>query len=67
MSDADWAGTRWATEPHIRVGDPCHDCGTPMVPASRRWSAFTIPPGHRKHDGNALCRSCASRRRREAA
>ena len=55
----DWRGTRWATEPHIRFGDPCFACGTPMTPASRRWSKFTIPDGYRKHGGNALCSSCA--------
>lgn len=55
----DWRGTRWASEPHIRFGDPCFACGTPMTPASRRWSKFTIPDGYRKHAGNALCSSCA--------
>jgi hypothetical protein len=64
--DADaWAGTRWATEPHIRFGDPCYDCATPMTPASRWWSALTIPEGMRKHAGDGLCSSCANRRRRK--
>lgn len=62
--DNDWTRTRWAHEPHIRVGDPCHDCGTPLVPASRRWWSWTIPPGHSKHAGLGLCGSCAGRRRR---
>lgn len=63
-TDVDWRGTRWAREPHIRFGDPCFDCGTPMTPASRRWSAFTIPKGYRKHAGNALCGSCRNKRAR---
>lgn len=59
MLGDDWAGTRWAREPHIRVGDPCFNCGTPLVPASRRWFAWSIPPGYRKHAGLGLCGSCA--------
>lgn len=56
--------TRWAAEPHIRLGDPCHDCGCTLAPASRCWSSWTLPPGVRKHDGHGLCSSCAGRRRR---
>lgn len=47
----------------IRMGDPCHDCGIPMTPASRVWSAFTIPSGYRKHAGRGLCGRCIQRRR----
>lgn len=54
--------TRWATQPHIRFGDPCYDCGRPMTPASREWSRDTIPPGHVKHAGHALCSTCRQRR-----
>lgn len=63
LSENPWAGTRWANEPHIRFGDPCHDCGVEMTPASRWWCAFTIPAGMRKHAGLGLCGPCARRRR----
>jgi hypothetical protein len=59
----DWAGTRWVREPHIRFGDPCHDRGVPLTPASRCWSAWSIPPGYRKHDGLGLCAPCRRARR----
>lgn len=57
--------SRWATEPHIRFGDPCHDCARPMAPASRSWSRWTLPAGVLKHAGRGLCGTC--RRRRRAA
>lgn len=56
------AGTRWQREPHVRVGDPCYLCGTPMVPASRTWPAAVIPPGHRIHGSYGLCRRCYQQR-----
>lgn len=56
----------WAKIPHVRFGDPCHDCGVPLAPASRRWCAETLPPGVRKHAGNGLCGSCAGRRDTES-
>ena len=56
---------QWKHKPHIRFGDPCHDCGTKLAPASRRWAAETLPPGVRKHAGNGLCGACAGRRDRE--
>ena len=31
----EWAGTRWAREPHIRFGDPCYDCAVSLTPACR--------------------------------
>lgn len=51
----------WARTPHIRFGDPCYACGVPMTPASRRWSAWTVPPGMRKHGGKGLCSTCKNR------
>lgn len=62
-----WAGTRWAHEPHIRFGDPCYACAVPMTPASRWWSASTIPEGMRKHAGLGLCSRCAPRYRRDSS
>lgn len=53
----------WSQTPHIRMSDPCHDCGTPMTPACRHWTAWTIPTGHRKHAGRGLCGLCIRRRR----
>lgn len=53
----------WSREPHIRLGDPCYDCGRPMTPASRTWSRYTVPPGYRKHAGHGLCSPCLHRRR----
>lgn len=55
----------WAKVPHIRFGDPCHDCGTTLAPASRRWSKDTLPPGVRKHAGNGLCGPCTKVRDRD--
>ena len=54
---------RWRHNPHIRMGDPCHDCGVPMVPASRYYGAITIPDGYKKHRGNGLCGACTYHRR----
>lgn len=52
----------WASRPHIRVGDPCFHCGTPMTPASRPfWTAR--PAGHRIHGSHGLCRLCYTRLR----
>jgi len=51
-------GTRWAHEPHVRVGDPCYACGTPMVPASRHWPTWAVPPGYRRHGSLGLCQRC---------
>jgi hypothetical protein len=55
----------WAKVPHIRFGDPCHDCAALLAPASRRWRSDTLPPGVRKHAGSGLCSSCAGVRDRE--
>lgn len=60
--DDEWAGTRWKSEPHVRFGDPCHDCGCPLAPASRCWAVETLPPGVRKHAGHGLCGRCSHRR-----
>ena len=54
----------WTRTPHIRMGDPCHDCAAPLTPASRCWTPWTIPTGHRRHAGRGLCSACLSRRRR---
>ena len=53
---------RWLHEAHVRVGDPCFLCGTPMVPASRTWPAALVPAGYRIHGSHGLCRSCYNRR-----
>jgi len=50
--------TYWAHRPHIRLDDPCFFCGVPMVPASREWVSFTMPPGHRRHGSLGLCQRC---------
>lgn len=61
--DTRWAGTRWAHTPHVRFGDPCFGCGTPMTPASREWCAATMPEGYRLHAGHGCCSTCVKKYR----
>lgn len=51
-------GNRWATQPHIRFGDPCYRCGISMTPGGKLWRAHLRLPGWGTHGSHGLCTGC---------